>query len=165
MEQREQVFFTIKRTLDTQEGQLLNYLQTEPFDLGTLPEIVMLTLKQYWSPFAMSADGIDGEQLRQRAIWAIEQLSAQAALIRAVFLEPSVVKTETITNSVQTLLQAQAQQAFDVESSLPQTQTQEVQTLEPSDNDETDDDETEHEWMDIKLSPEMEQVNKLFGIG
>ncbi|BAY41227.1 hypothetical protein NIES2111_56230 (plasmid) [Nostoc sp. NIES-2111] len=165
MEQREQVFFTIKRTLDTQEGQLLNYLQTEPFDLGTLPEIVMLTLKQYWSPFAMSADGVDGEKLRQRAIWAIEQLEAQAALIRAVFLEPSLVKTQTITNSVQTLLQAQAQQAFDVESSLPQTQTQEVQTLEPTDNDETDDDETEHEWMDIKLSPEMEQVNKLFGIG
>lgn len=127
MEQNQQVFLTIKRTVDTPEGQLLNYLQTEPFDLGKLPEVVMLTLKQHWSPFAMSANGVDGEQLRQRAIWAIEQLEAQAALIRAVFLEPSVVKTQTITNSVQALLQAQAQQANGVESSLPQTQTKEVQ--------------------------------------
>lgn len=159
MEQKEQVFFTIKRTTDTQEGRLLSYLQTEPFDLGTLPEIVMLTLKQHWSPFAMSADGLDGEQLRQRAIWAIEQLEGQAALIRAVFLEPSIVKTETIINPVQTLLQTQAQQENGVESSLNQTQTQEAQDPEQS-----DDDETESEWMDIELSEEKKQMRKLFGI-
>ncbi|MFN6499009.1 MAG: hypothetical protein RMX65_018710 [Nostoc sp. DedQUE01] len=156
MEQNQQVFLTIKRTVDTPEGQLLNYLQTEPFDLGKLPEVVMLTLKQHWSPFAMSADGVDGEPLRQRAIWAIQQLEAQAALIRAVFLEPSAVKTETFISETQ----AQAQQANGVESSLSQTQTEEVQALEQSDDDETD-----LEWIDIKPSLEMEQVNKLFGIG
>jgi hypothetical protein len=159
MEQKEQVFFTIKRTIDTQEGRLLSYLQTEPFDLGTLPEIVMLTLKQHWSPFAMSADGVDSEPLRQRAIWAIQQLEAQAALIRAVFIEPSVVETETSRG------ETQAQQANGVESSLPQTQIEEVQALEQSDDDETDDDETDLEWIDIKPSLEMQQVNKLFGIG
>lgn len=168
MEQKEQVFFTIKRTIDTQEGRLLSYLQTEPFDLGTLPEIVMLTLKQHWSPFAMSADGVDSEPLRQRAIWAIQQLEAQAALIRTVFLEPSVVKTETETSRGET--QAQAQQANGVESSLHQTQTEEVQALEHRDDDEidddeTDDDETDVEWIDIKPSLEMQQINKLFGIG
>ncbi|MBD2505516.1 hypothetical protein [Anabaena azotica] len=154
MEQKEQVFFTIKRTVDTQEGRLLNYLQNEPFDLGTLPEIVILTLKQHWSPFAMSTDGVDGEQLRQRAIWAIRQLEAQAALIREVFLEPSVVKTEI------SRCETQAQQANGVESSLPQTQTQEVQALE-----QTDEDDDLDEWIDIKPTPQMEQVNKLFGIG
>lgn len=166
MEQKEQVFFTIKRTIDTQEGRLLSYLQTEPFDLGTLPEIVMLTLKQHWSPFAMSTDGVDSEPLRQRAIWAIQQLEAQAALIRTVFLEPSVVKTETSRGETQ----AQAQQANGVESSLHQTQTEEVQALEHRDDDEidddeTDDDETDVEWIDIKPSLEMQQINKLFGIG
>lgn len=153
--------FTIKRTIDTQEGRLLSYLQTEPFDLGTLPEIVMLTLKQHWSPFAMSADGVDSEPLRQRAIWAIQQLEAQAALIRTVFLEPSVVKTETSRGETQ----AQAQQANGVESSLHQTQTEEVQALEHRDDDEIDDDETDLEWIDIKPSLEMQQINKLFGIG
>jgi hypothetical protein len=117
MKQNQKLFLTIKRRVDSSEGQLLKYLQTEPFDLGTLPEIVMLTLKQHWSPFAMSADGVDGEQLRQRAIWAIGQLEAQAALIRAVFLEPSVVQTQTITN------QGQAQQTngFSDNGFLPQT--------------------------------------------
>ncbi|BAY73332.1 hypothetical protein NIES23_61600 (plasmid) [Trichormus variabilis NIES-23] len=158
MEQNQQVILSVKRTTDTQEGRLLSYLQKEPFDLGTLPEIVMLTLKQYWSPFAMSVDGADGEQLRQRAIWAIGQLEAQAALIRAVFLEPSVVQTQTITNPVQTQVQAQAQQINGVvESSPSQTQTQEAQDLEPSDDDEP-------EWMDIKLSEEMKKMNKLFGV-
>lgn len=161
MEQNQQVILSVKRTVDTAEGHLLNYLQTEPFDLGKLPEVVMLTLKQHWSPFAMSADGVDGEPLRQRAIWAIQQLEAQAALIRAVFIEPSVVKTETSRGETQ----AQAQQANGVESSLPQTQTEEVQALEQSDDDETDDDETDLEWIDIKPSLEMQQVNKLFGIG
>ncbi|BAB77517.1 hypothetical protein ACN23B_30965 (plasmid) [Anabaena sp. FACHB-709] len=117
MKQNQKLFLTIKRRVDSSEGQLLKYLKTEPFDLGTLPEIVMLTLKQHWSPFAMSADGVDGEQLRQRAIWAIEQLEAQAALIRAVFLEPAVVKTQTIAN------QGQAQQTngFSDNGFLPQT--------------------------------------------
>ncbi|MHC5753838.1 MAG: hypothetical protein ACYTXF_25030 [Nostoc sp.] len=162
MEQNQQVILSVKRTVDTAEGHLLNYLQTEPFDLGKLPEVVMLTLKQHWSPFAMSADGVDGELLRQRAIWAIQQLEAQAALIRTVFLEPSVVKTETSRGETQ----AQAQQANGVESSsLHQTQTEEVQALEHRDDDETDDDETDVEWIDIKPSLEMQQINKLFGIG
>ncbi|MGJ5629089.1 hypothetical protein [Nostoc sp. CALU 1950] len=161
MEQNQQVILSVKRTVDTAEGHLLNYLQTEPFDLGKLPEVVMLTLKQHWSPFAMSADGVDGEPLRQRAIWAIQQLEAQAALIRTVFLEPSVVKTETSRGETQ----AQAQQANGVESSLHQTQTEEVQALEHRDDDEIDDDETDVEWIDIKPSLEMQQINKLFGIG
>ncbi|BAY41569.1 hypothetical protein NIES2111_59650 (plasmid) [Nostoc sp. NIES-2111] len=154
MEQNQQIILSVKRIVDSSEGQLLNYLQTEPFGLGTLPEIVMLTLKQHWSPFAISADGVDGERLRQRAIWAIEQLSAQAALIRAVFLEPSVVKTQTITNPVQTQVQ---QTNGAVESRLPQPQIQEAQDLESSDDDEP-------EWMDIKLSEEMKKMNKLFGV-
>jgi hypothetical protein len=41
-------------------------------------------------PFTISADSVDGEELRQKAIWSIKQLEAQAALIREVFLESHV---------------------------------------------------------------------------
>ncbi|MEH1771110.1 MAG: AhpC/TSA family protein [Nostoc sp.] len=51
MEQNQQVIISIKRTLGTIDGQIINYLHSRPFGLGNLPEIVMLTLLEYWSPF------------------------------------------------------------------------------------------------------------------
>ncbi|WP_242055196.1 hypothetical protein [Nostoc flagelliforme] len=73
--------------VDTIDGQVISYLKTEPFCLGNLPQIVMLTLKQYWLPFTISANGVDGKELRQKAIWSTKKLEVQAALIREVFLE------------------------------------------------------------------------------
>ncbi|MGJ5631226.1 hypothetical protein [Nostoc sp. CALU 1950] len=90
MKQSQQVILSIKRRVDTIDGQVISYLKTEPFGLGNLPQIVMLTLKQYWLPFTISADSVDGEELRQKAIWSIKKLEAQAALIREVFLESHV---------------------------------------------------------------------------
>lgn len=144
MEQNQQVFFSIKRTLGTIDGQIINYLQTEPFDLGNLPEIVMLTLKEYWLPFTISADGVDGEVLRQKAIWSIKQLEAQAALIREVFLE-SYVKTAVVVNN------AEVSNSAD-----------DVSVVSTSD-DQTWDEDTDG-LMELELSEEMKQINKLFSV-
>jgi len=137
----QQVILSIKRTADTIDGQIINYLQKEPFDLGSLPEIVMLTLKQYWSPFAISAEGVDGEQLRQRAIWSIKQLEAQAALIREVFLE-SQVKTSVVENST-----------------LPSDTAENVLST----NDEQTRDEDDYGLIEIEIPEETKQIYKLFG--
>jgi hypothetical protein len=137
----QQVILSIKRTVDTIDGQIINYLQREPFDLGSLPEIVMLTLKQYWSPFAISAEGVDGEQLRQRAIWSIKQLEAQAALIREVFLE-SQVKTSVVENS---------------------TRPSDIAENVSSTNDEQTRDEEDYGLIDIEIPEDLKQVYKLFG--
>jgi hypothetical protein len=43
MKQSQQVILSIKRRVDTIDGQVISYLKTEPFGLGDLPQIVMLT--------------------------------------------------------------------------------------------------------------------------
>lgn len=144
MEQNQQVFFSIKRTLGTIDGQIINYLQTEPFDLGNLPEIVMLTLKEYWLPFTISADGVDGEVLRQKAIWSIKQLEGQAALIREVFLE-SHVKTAVVMNNAE--VSNSADDEIRVSTSDDQTWDEDTDGL-----------------MELELSEEMKQINKLFSV-
>jgi hypothetical protein len=146
MEQNQQVFFSIKRTIDTIDGQTINYLQTEPFDLGSLPEIVMLTLKEHWSPFVISANGVDGEELRRRAIWSIKQLEAQAALIREVFLK-SPMKTTAIVNN------AEVSNSAD-DSKLVSTSDDDDQTWDEGAND----------LMTLEVPEEMKQINKLFGV-
>jgi len=144
MEQKQQVFFSIKRSVDTRDGQILNYLQTEPFGLGSLPEIVMLTLKQHWSPFAISTLGVRGEELRQRAIWSIEQLEGQAALIRGVFLE-SYVKTVAMENNAQWTNDALAQkQVIDFDDPAAE--------------------ESNNGLISIEMPEKMKQINKLFGV-
>ncbi|MCC5618620.1 hypothetical protein LC605_26730 [Nostoc sp. CHAB 5836] len=143
MERNKQVFFSIKRTLDTVEGQVINYLLSRPFGLGTLPEIVMLTLKEHWLPFTLSADSVDGEELRQKAIWSIKQLEAQAALIREVFLS-SHVKTAVVVNN------AEVSNSADDEIRVS---TSDEQTL----------DEDTLGLMDLKMPEEMKQINNLFG--
>lgn len=143
MEQTQQVILSVKRSINTIDGQVIDYLQTEPFGLGNVPEIVMLTLKQYWSPFAISANGVNGEQLRQRAIWSIKQLEAQAALIREVFLEPHETAAVNISNPLVTASYA----------------TSEVIASETQREDEEDDG-----LLSIEPSEEMKQINKFFGV-
>lgn len=147
MEQNQQVFFSIKRTLGTIDGQVINYLHSRPFGLGNLPEIVMLTLLEYWSPFAISADGVDGEELRQRAIWSIKKLEAQAALIREVFLS-SQVQT-AVTEELSTVSNSASDKRL-------------VSTID-DDDDQTLDEDTD-ELTELELPEEIKQINNLFNI-
>lgn len=147
MEQNQQVFFSIKRTLGTIDGQVINYLHSRPFGLGNLPEIVMLTLLEYWSPFAISANGVDGEELRQRAIWSIKKLEAQAALIREVFLSSQVQTAVTVDNS-------------SVSNSASDKRL--VSTID-DDDDQTLDEDTD-ELTELELPEEIKQINNLFNI-
>jgi len=142
-QQTQQVFFSIKRLKNTIDGQVIDYLQNDQFGLGNLPEIVMLTLKQYWSPFAISADGVDGEVLRKRAIWSIKQLEAQAALIREVFLDSHKPAAMNISNPL-----VSANDAIS-----------EVIASETHPKDEEDDG-----LLNIEPSEEMKQINKFFGV-
>lgn len=147
MEQNQQVFFSIKRTLGTIDGQIINYLHSRPFDLGNLPEIVMLTLLEYWSPFAISADGVDGEELRQRAIWSIKKLEAQAALIREIFLS-SHVQTAVTANNAEVGDSADGQRL--------------VSTIN-DENDQTLDEDTD-DLAELVLPEEIKQINNLFNV-
>lgn len=142
MEQNQQVFFSIKRSTNTIDGQVIDYLQTEPFGLGNVPEIVMSTLKQYWSPFAISVNGANGEQMRQRAIWSIKQLEAQAALIREVFLEPQKTCAE-ISNL-----------ELDNHAGISNLKLGETQS----------EDEDAEELLNIEPLQEIEQINKFFNL-
>ncbi|ODH03033.1 hypothetical protein A4S05_21370 [Nostoc sp. KVJ20] len=147
MEQNQQVIISIKRTLGTIDGQIINYLHSRPFGLGNLPEIVMLTLLEYWSPFAISANGVDGEELRQRAIWSIKKLEAQAALIREVFLSSQVQTAVTVDNS-----------------SVNNSASHERLMSTIDDDDDQTLDEDIDELTELKLPEEIKQINNLFNI-
>ena len=170
MEQSQQVILSIKRTLGTIDGQIINYLQTEPFDLGNLPEIVMLTLKEYWLPFTISADSVDGEVLRQKAIWSIKQLEAQAALIREVFLE-SHLKTAVVVNNAEVSNSAVVDRSFT--SPCAQKRESEALVLDKSlpnsdetlleDDQQQDEDDEDLGLLNLKLTDELKVATELLG--
>ncbi|AUB44631.1 hypothetical protein COO91_10869 (plasmid) [Nostoc flagelliforme CCNUN1] len=107
----------------------------------------MLTLLEYWSPFAISADGVDGEELRQRAIWSIKKLEAQAALIREIFLS-SHVQTAVTANDAEVGDSASDQRL--------------VSTIN-DENDQTLDEDTD-DLAELVLPEEIKQINNLFNV-
>lgn len=169
MEQNKQVILSIKRTLGTIDGQIINYLLSRPFDLGNLPDIVMLTLKEYWLPFTISADSVGGEELRQKAIWSIKQLEAQAALIREVFLE-SHLKTAVVVNNAEVSNSAVVDRSFT--SPCAQKRESEALVLDKSlptseslleDDQQQDEDDEDLGLLNLKLTDELKVATELLG--
>jgi hypothetical protein len=85
MSDAKQEILSIKRDSDSIDGQLLNFLKTDPISPGsTLADAVLVTLKAYWLPLVLYSMGVRGEKLFLPTIWALHQLEAQATLIRRI---------------------------------------------------------------------------------
>ncbi len=73
----------IKRSAATQTGKLFRYLSQHPSDMGIV-EMVVFTLKAFWLPLAMKANGANEVELRSIALWAIGHLENQINTIRRI---------------------------------------------------------------------------------
>ena len=85
MSDAKQEILSIKRDSNDIDGQILNFLKTDPISPGSnLADAVMVTLKAHWLPLVLYSMGVRGEKLRLPTIWALHQLEAQARLIRRI---------------------------------------------------------------------------------
>ncbi|MBW4571695.1 MAG: hypothetical protein KME31_27850 [Tolypothrix carrinoi HA7290-LM1] len=73
----------IKRSAATQTGKLFRYLSEHPSDMGIV-EMVVFTLKAFWLPLAMKANGANEVELHSIALWAIGHLENQINTIRRI---------------------------------------------------------------------------------
>jgi len=71
----------IKRSVNTADGRVFKYLRSYSFSTGIV-EIVVRTLRSFWLPLALEANGVKGNELRDVAIASIGQLEAQINLIK-----------------------------------------------------------------------------------
>lgn len=85
MSNAKQEILSIKRDSNDIDGQVLNFLKTDPISPGSnLADAVMVTLKAHWLPLVLYSIGVRGEKLRLPTLWALQQLEAQAKLIRRI---------------------------------------------------------------------------------
>ena len=71
---------SIKRSIDSIDGKLINYLNSGPLGMSST-EAIMLALRAYWLPLALKKHGQSLEDVHSAAAWAIPNLQAQANTI------------------------------------------------------------------------------------
>lgn len=86
----------IKRSAMTPTGKLFRYLKNHPTDTGIV-EMVVSTLKIFWLPLAMEANGANSSELRSIALWAIGQLQNQINMIRLICLNEEPTQSVDIS--------------------------------------------------------------------
>lgn len=175
MDEIKQVIVSIKRGTDTGDGKVFSYLQSNPFQLGSLSEIVISTIKAYWLPFVMHSVGVRDEELRRIAIWSIKQLEGQASLIREVFgISPQMNTVVQLMNTTADYPGAIPDQggSFDkteqVNSQEPNSTTalsisNDVEVREEILLPDEQDYDYENDLIAVEITEEMRMANKLFG--
>ncbi len=179
MDEIKQVIVSIKRGTDTGDGKVFSYLQSNPFQLGSLSEIVISTIKAYWLPFVMHSVGVRDEELRRIAIWSIKQLEGQASLIREVFgISPQMSTVVQLMNTTADYPGAIPDQggSFDkteqVNSQEPDSTTalsissisNDVEVREEILLPDEEDYDYENDLIAVEITEEMKRASKLFGV-
>jgi hypothetical protein len=139
---------SIKRSLDSVDGKLINYLNSGPLGMSST-EAILLALRAYWLPLALKKHGQSIEDVHSSAAWAIPNLQAQANTISInckIELGSAFVSATPVT---------QVQASTPLEQNLPQPQLQ-----QPDKEDDEDNWGDEENWGgDFQLSEEMVAMN------
>ncbi|WP_414529389.1 hypothetical protein [Nodularia chucula] len=153
---------SIKRLDDSVDGQVISYLQSDPFDENeNFPELVLSTLKAHWLPLTLLSKGVGGEKLRQAGIRAIAKLEAQISTIRRICgldIEP-VHPTPVVINQTFGAGNDKASIWGEISDNHSNNNSQ-----SNAQADETEDDDDDWGLMKMENTEEMEQINKIFGV-
>jgi hypothetical protein len=159
---------SIKRSEDSVDGRVINYLQSDPFHQDeNLTELVISTLKAHWLPLAMFNEGVRGETMRQIGIVAIAKLEAQINIIRRICgidIDPGYV-TPAVTHQTSTTPNNSAS-ALGMISDNQEINNNGHKNAQSNDEDEDDDWDDDEDWglMNLPKTEEMQQINKIFGV-
>ncbi|MCC5653678.1 hypothetical protein LC609_28645 [Nostoc sp. XA013] len=153
---------SIRRSNDSLEGKVINYLKSNPLYLDKEhPELITSTLLKHWLPLALYSQGVVGEELRQVAIWAINELEAQASAIREICSLGSVVSP--ISTQLPTTVPVAPPQTTPVIDTAPVSLSNEDSYSSQVETEMPTEDEDE-QLMDLELTEEMIQANKAFSV-
>lgn len=176
MDEIKQVIVSIKRGTDTGDGKVFSYLQSNPFQLGSLSEIVISTIKAYWLPFVMHSVGVRDEELRRIAIWSIKQLEGQASLIREVFgISPQMSTVVQLMNTTTdypgairsndiSLDKTELVNSQGSDSGAALSISNDVEVREELLLPDEEDYDYEEDLIPIEITEEMRRTSKLFGV-
>ena len=144
----------IKRKSNSWEGKVIEYLLNHPSNKAAT-EFSMEALTAFWLPEALEGKVTNDELVK--ACWsAIEKLEGKLATIRrigAIEKLPSFDRTLFSTSS----------ETVNPTKNNENLNDDEIQ-LSTSDDDDQTLDEDSDDLMELELSPEMKQINKLFGV-
>lgn len=84
MEQPNLEVLSIKRSHDSSDGQLLQFLRERERQMSGrgLTKIVLSTLRMCWSPFVLKNQGADKNTLRTAVISCVSQLELQIYFLK-----------------------------------------------------------------------------------
>jgi hypothetical protein len=75
---------SIKRSLDSIDGKLINYLNSSPLGMSST-EAIMLALRAYWLPMALQKHQQSHQEVHSAAVWASSVLQAQVITISRIY--------------------------------------------------------------------------------
>jgi hypothetical protein len=75
---------SIKRSHDSSDGQLLQFLREHEQKISGrgLTKIVLNTLRTYWWPFVLKRQGADKDTLRTAVMYCVSHLEIQISLLK-----------------------------------------------------------------------------------
>jgi hypothetical protein len=84
MEQPNLEVLSIKRSHDSSDGQLLQFLRERERQISGrgLTKIVLSTLRMCWGPFVLKRRGADSDTLKIAVIYSVSQLELQIYLLK-----------------------------------------------------------------------------------
>jgi len=144
----------IKRKSNSWEGKVIEYLLNHPSNKAAT-EFSMEALTAFWLPEAL--EGFVSEEELSLACWsAIEKLEGKLATIRRI------AGIKKLPSSDTTLFSASPETVNPTKNN-ENLNDDEIQVSTSDDDDQTLDEDSD-DLMELELSPEMKQINKLFGV-
>lgn len=144
----------IKRKSNSWEGKVIEYLLNHPSNKAAT-EFSMEALTAFWLPEALEGQ-VSSEELSLACWSAIEKLEGKLATIRRI------AGIKKLPSSDTTLFSASPETVNPTKNN-ENLNDDEIQVSTSDDDDQTLDEDSD-DLMELELSPEMKQINKLFGV-
>ena len=144
----------IKRKSKSWEGKVIEYLLNHPSNKAAT-EFSMEALTAFWLAEALEGQ-VSSEELSLACWSAIEKLEGKLATIRRI------AGIKKLPSSDTTLFSASPETVNPTKNN-ENLNSQQIQVSTSDDDDQTLDEDSD-DLMSLELSPEMKQINKLFGV-
>ena len=144
----------IKRKSNSWEGKVIEYLLNHPSNKAAT-EFSMEALTAFWLAEALEGQ-VSSEELSLACWSAIEKLEGKLATIRRI------AGIKKLPSSDTTLFSASPETVNPTKNN-ENLNSQQIQVSTSDDDDQTLDEDSD-DLMELELSPEMKQINKLFGV-
>jgi hypothetical protein len=128
----------IKRSAATQTGKLFRYLSDHPSDMGIV-EMVVFTLKAFWLPLAMKANGANEVELRSIALWAIGHLENQINMIKRICSISGMAQSVLVEPTVGIASKQESKSVPTTPAAVPPVPKAPVASVAPDEGDEEED--------------------------